>query len=229
MAAFAPSPAQRIGTISVVVLLHLAVFLYRGIGPSSQSTHVARVTTRSSVSVVLAPLAEPPTPSQNPADRKQVKGAAETEGVTTSPPPPPSLVRQPEAIQATLSSQPSPGPAPSSTNEAQAAHAQSQQEAGAPAAPTADADADPDYSRNPAPAYPPASRRSREEGRVLLSVLVSADGVVKEASVETSSGYLRLDEAALEAVRRWIFLPAKRGGVAIAARIRVPVNFVLSP
>jgi protein TonB len=63
---------------------------------------------------------------------------------------------------------------------------------------------------------------------VVLSVLVNADGTVAEATVEVSSGFPRLDRAALEAVRRWTFVPGTRAGTATPMRVRVPVDFVLS-
>lgn len=69
------------------------------------------------------------------------------------------------------------------------------------------------------------SRRLREKGRVLLHVYITADGHAGEVKIKQSSGYDRLDESALEAVRRWRFVPAKRGGEAIAMWWDVPINF----
>ena len=223
-AAFAPSRTQRVGTICVVILLHVAVFVYRGAAPSLQPSQVVHVAAeRSSISVVFAPMPKPSTSPGRAADRALPRSA------TAAPPVARPSPLQPALAEALPTAQTSPVSTPALPHDAQAEHAQSRSEPGAAPAPNAEPDSDADYSRNPPPAYPPASRRSHEEGRVLLAVLVSIDGAVKEVSVEVSSGYRRLDEAAIEAVRQWVFLPAKRGGVAIAARIRVPVNFVLSP
>lgn len=84
-----------------------------------------------------------------------------------------------------------------------------------------------DYLRNPPPAYPALSRRVGEEGRVLLRVLVSAEGAAQEVEVRTSSGHARLDQAAREAVQRWKFVPARRGERAVAAWVLVPISFRL--
>ena len=84
-----------------------------------------------------------------------------------------------------------------------------------------------DYLINPAPAYPPLSRRMNEEGRVLLRVMVDADGNPSALEIHTSSGYPRLDQAALDAVRRWKFGPARRGDEAIAGTVNVPIDFRL--
>lgn len=83
------------------------------------------------------------------------------------------------------------------------------------------------YLRNPAPAYPLASRRLREQGRVLLRVYVTAQGEAEQVLVHESSGHARLDEAAREAVGRWRFVPAKQGTRALAAWVLVPVRFAL--
>ncbi|OQS26142.1 energy transducer TonB [Chromobacterium violaceum] len=83
------------------------------------------------------------------------------------------------------------------------------------------------YLNNPAPAYPTVSREEGEEGTVRLRVHVSAQGLPQEVSVQSSSGFPRLDRAALAAVKRWRFIPAKRGGEAIAYPFIVPIEFSL--
>lgn len=83
------------------------------------------------------------------------------------------------------------------------------------------------YLHNPKPEYPSLARRRQWEGRVILKVRVLAAGTVAAASVETSSGHEILDEAALEAVRRWRFVPAKRGGQPVDSVVNVPINFNL--
>ena len=83
------------------------------------------------------------------------------------------------------------------------------------------------YLENPSPAYPPVSRRMREEGKVMLRVLVNARGAADDVQIRTSSGIARLDEAAQETVRRWKFVPAKRGGEAVAAWVLIPISFRL--
>lgn len=84
-----------------------------------------------------------------------------------------------------------------------------------------------DYLNNPKPAYPPLSRRLREEGKVVLRVLIETDGSTSRAEIRSSSGYERLDQAALQTVLEWRYLPARRNGVAEAMWFNVPINFVL--
>ena len=84
---------------------------------------------------------------------------------------------------------------------------------------------DADYLHNPAPAYPAQSRRLKEEGTVLLLVRVSAEGTPLSVEIRNSSGFERLDEAGLQAVRQWRFVPAKRGSENVAASVLVPIQF----
>lgn len=86
---------------------------------------------------------------------------------------------------------------------------------------------DADYLANPAPAYPATSRRLGEEGRVILEVRVSADGAPLAVAVNKSSGWPRLDEAALATVRHWRFMPARLGDKAVIASVLVPLSFSL--
>lgn len=86
---------------------------------------------------------------------------------------------------------------------------------------------DADYLHNPKPAYPHASRRLGEQGKVLLRVFVGATGLAEKVEIKLSSGFARLDQAAEDAVGRWRFVPAKRGEQAIAAWVQVPITFQL--
>lgn len=86
---------------------------------------------------------------------------------------------------------------------------------------------DAEYLRNPAPLYPSAARRMNEEGKVVLSVRVSQQGTAEQIEVKTSSGSVRLDEAAINTVRNWKFVPAKRGDTPIESWVLVPIAFKL--
>lgn len=86
---------------------------------------------------------------------------------------------------------------------------------------------DADYLDNPKPAYPAISRRMGEEGKVVLRVQVAASGLPTEVSLHAGSGSPRLDQVALETVRRWRFVPARLGDEAIAASVLVPIVFSL--
>lgn len=101
----------------------------------------------------------------------------------------------------------------------------------APSAPRNDtfvqADSNAAYLNNPAPVYPLRARQRHWEGRVLLRVYVTADGHAQQVVLQASSGHDSLDESALEAVRKWRFVPAKRGDTPEASWVTVPIIFRL--
>lgn len=78
-----------------------------------------------------------------------------------------------------------------------------------------------------APPYPAQSRRLGETGIVVLRVELSETGQVAVAKVQSSSGYVRLDQAALAAVRTWRCTPPTRNGQPLRAVALQPFNFVL--
>ena len=104
----------------------------------------------------------------------------------------------------------------------------------APAVPAPPADGAPrlistvEYLREPSPRYPPQSRRLREQGLVVLRVLIDESGAASRIEIETSSGYTRLDHAAREAVLRAAFRPYVEGGSPRRALVLIPIEFSLS-
>lgn len=81
---------------------------------------------------------------------------------------------------------------------------------------------------NPRPAYPSLSRRLREQGTVLLEILILTDGSVGEVRVKASSGHHRLDDTAMRAVKRWRYTPARRGSETIEYWYLQPIEFALN-
>ena len=77
------------------------------------------------------------------------------------------------------------------------------------------------------PDYPPQCRRLGIEGSVRVKVLVGTDGRPRDVVIDRSSGDARLDEAAVVAVRKWRFEPARRDGKAVQAPLVVPIRFEL--
>lgn len=90
------------------------------------------------------------------------------------------------------------------------------------------ATAKPDYRRNPEPEYPLIARRRGQQGSVLLNITVSPTGRATKVSLQQSSGFELLDQAALKAVKTWNFEPARVGAMAVESKIEVPVRFKLT-
>jgi protein TonB len=83
------------------------------------------------------------------------------------------------------------------------------------------------YLQNRSPRYPYRSKELREEGRVLLRVLITAQGRAGQVDIKRSSGFDRLDQAAKDAVWQWRFVPAKQSGVPVDMWYDVPIEFSL--
>jgi protein TonB len=83
------------------------------------------------------------------------------------------------------------------------------------------------YLAQPVLVYPPQSKRLGEQGRVQVRVLVDASGLPKETQVVRSSGFARLDEAALATVRATRFKPYTENGIALAFWVVMPLVFEL--
>lgn len=78
------------------------------------------------------------------------------------------------------------------------------------------------------PVYPATSRRMGEEGTVRLRVLVDEKGRPRDVDVMNSSGYPRLDSAAIDAVKRWKFVAATDGSRPVTAYTQVSITFKLT-
>ncbi len=86
----------------------------------------------------------------------------------------------------------------------------------------------PHYLFNPKPIYPGQARRRKQEGLVLLNVLITSRGLPERVDLLQGSGYRILDHAAIASVRHWQFDPARIGNLAMPCRVEVPIRFKLS-
>lgn len=160
------------------------------------------------------PLAMTPAPTRRDPPRKQAKA---------KPRPKREVVLASPKIPAREPAPPTSPPMPPPANAAPPRAAVN----GPPATPVMPPSFSAAYLDNPRPAYPALSRRNRESGVVRLRVQVNAEGRAQEVRIESSSGHQRLDEAALRAVRKWKFVPARRGKESVAAWVIVPIAFRL--
>ncbi len=162
------------------------------------------------------PQAEPPKPQPKPVAQPKLKPQPlAIKPKAQAEKPAETVVAQAQPVQATTAA-----PTESDSNA----------EATASSAPPSDTVVKPtkaDYLNNPKPEYPALSRRLGEEGKVVISVLINTQGRAEEVRLKKSSGYNRLDDAALRAVKTWGFRAGTRNGVAEAMWFDVPVLFRL--
>jgi protein TonB len=75
------------------------------------------------------------------------------------------------------------------------------------------------------PVYPRHALAAEVRGAVIVDLVIGPDGKVQDATVRQSVP--ALDQAALEAVRQWLFEPARRNGEAIAVIVTAVVSFAI--
>ncbi|HEY9191472.1 MAG TPA: energy transducer TonB [Methyloversatilis sp.] len=221
-----PGPSLHALALAGALSLHALVLLWMTINPvipAAEPLVMRGVLIAAPIVPEPVPIA-PAAPEQvtRPAERRPVQNTAPSSLLTAAADAPVSYSAQ--------AAEPPPAPTVAADSVQAAVHAPSTSTTPAPpavAVPVSAPRFNADYLINPAPAYPPLSRRMNEEGRVLLRVMVDADGNPSALEIHTSSGFPRLDQAALDAVRRWKFVPARRGDEAIAGAVNVPIDFRL--
>lgn len=215
--------------MALIALAHAGVlFALLNIRPVAEAVGLPRPLM---VSLLTADAPEPPKAAPKPLPRK-AQALPRAEPIATPPllaaperapapevaplplPPP-----QPVPLPVVL-----PAPAPEPVRPAAIAAASVSEPKPAPVSPPR---FDADYLDNPAPAYPPLSRRLGEEGRVLLRVFVNPDGAAAQVEIRESSGFERLDRVARDTVRRWRFVPARQAEKGVAVWVLVPISFSL--
>lgn len=221
----------------LVIALHVALLV-----ALMSSNHQAEVPVTTEVPMMVslineipvAPIIEQVEPQPPQPQVKKIKSQPVTKPVMKPEvvPKPDTLVPQPlvSEVPTTTEAQPSvENTAPESVTEAQPTETKAA--VAEQAAPKVEVTEPPrfgvSYLNNPKPKYPSLSRRSGEEGRVLLRVLVNANGNPETVELSSTSGFERLDNAALEAVKQWRFVPAKKNNTPMSAYVTVPINFSL--
>lgn len=160
-----------------------------------------------------------PPPPETPASPQPTTTAAPVNPVLSAPQPKLVLATATPAMPPTLAD---PRPVQAAPVEIPAAPAPP-----APPAPVTPPDFSAAQLGNAGPSYPYLSRKAREQGVVLLRVLVTPEGRAARLEIRESSGHIRLDKAALDTVRKWRFRPARQGGNPVEAWVLVPVTFSL--
>ncbi|MBS1140109.1 MAG: outer rane transport energization protein TonB [Proteobacteria bacterium] len=210
---------RRSGRFFLIAIgLHAAVLAY----PLGQAISRLDIPPPGPLTVKLIEALHPaPTPQPVAAPTPQAAPVA-----PATPKPRPVLAMTPEQ-QAPSASTPTVAAPPLAAPEPAARAASNPGPATPTAAPITAARFNAAYLNNPEPKYPLLSRRLGEEGKVLLKVKVSSEGLAATVDLEKSSNFDRLDEAARQAVARWRFIPAKRGDEPIEASVIVPIVFRL--
>ncbi|MDD2743361.1 MAG: TonB family protein [Rhodocyclaceae bacterium] len=208
-----PPLLQRSSLLMLVIGLHVIIFLLI-LAAKTVIPQIMEIP-------LVVDLLQAPEPEKEP----EAKPLPMAKPVPLKPHRTPTPKAPAPVIEATQSTTPAPA-APIATPPKAEPEAEMPQ-AAPPAEPVSAARFDADYLNNPAPPYPPLSRRMSEEGKVVLRVSVNPQGAADSVEVRTSSGSTRLDDAAVNTVKRWKFIPAKRGESAVQSWVLVPIIFKL--
>lgn len=182
------------------------------------------------------PSPEPPPPEPPPPPPPPPPPAPEEDPDAVKPPPKPVVkkVEKPKPVpkpQPLKKPEPPTPPAPAPT-PAQSAPPSPSPAPAAPAAapgPVKESAAVSGLASlgNPPPEYPSLALRRNWEGTVVLRIKVLPNGRAGTVEVTRSSGKQQLDDAAVEAVRNWKFIPAKRGDTPIEGFATQTIDFKL--
>jgi protein TonB len=224
------------GPLALVVALHLAAI----VALTHYRTEVPLPIEKPIIVSLVQPESAPPAPPVEPPKvippvPKPVKQKAPPKSQPKPEPrPEPVAEPTPQLVAKAPETAPAPHVAPPSPPVAEPTPVAEAKPEAPPAkekpAPEAPPPVDPprfnaDYLDNPKPRYPPLSKKQGEVGTVLLRVVVSAAGLAQEVTLHKSSGFPRLDQSAIEAVRQWKFVPARQGNQAVEGRVIVPIEF----
>ena len=217
-----PALWRRAWPMALIVALHLGFFHLL------QSGMLQQLRQAQTAEVVTAFLFPPAPPAAAPAPPPARQAPPKT---VVRPPPKPKLVATPAPAPPSppLETPAAPVPsAPSAAAESAPATATTPQpqQSATPAQPKT-ISAGVQYLQPPQPEYPLQSRRIGESGRVILRALVNPQGHAERIEVQQSSGFVRLDAAAREAVARALFKPYTEDGRAVAVFVIVPISFRL--
>ena len=218
---------RTLSRIEVVVLLAISVVGHTALAVKLTRPKPPEVRPQTVAIEVEPPPVEPPKVPPPPLPKAAPRPVAHRIALRThfAPPPP---VDHPPVSDAPSEAPPAPEPPPAPA------------ESGPPGppppaapppiarpAPVIAAHEGANYLKNPRPPYPEVAMRHDWQGEVLLRVRVSPSGRADTIQIERSSGHDVLDEAAVEAVRGWAFVPSRQGGVALSGWVSVPIVFRL--
>ena len=194
----------------LVVLIHIYALMWF-FAPEEKFTPAQALQMEVSMVTISAPKPQvappkPVEPPKKPLPKPIVRKA------------PPIVQKSPDFAPVESVSEPQPAPQAASPTPAKAAP---------PVEQFTEANFKANYLSNPKPDYPAIAKSRGWTGKVMLRVQVTPEGTPSAVVVETSSGHEMLDESAIEAVKKWKFIAAKRGDTAVASAVIVPIVFSL--
>lgn len=225
--AYSPLPAptrygahQRTNVPALTAAIGIAALAFSAVMAGQSMVTKTKIERLNVLSIEAPP---PPPPAPEPQPQKLTPPP-----ITLPPTPLPPPVDAPR-IEAVVAVHTPPPPAPAPVQNDRPAPNASPSPAAVPSPPAVENAGDMSSSMISAtpPRYPSESRRFREQGIVILRLVLGLDGRVSDIRVSKSSCYQRLDQAALTAVRRWRWSPTLRNGAPVIVQGLVEIPFIL--
>jgi protein TonB len=226
-----PAMSRNTTIVVSVIALHVTVLWAMQTGLLRRVAE-AVVPAEILVEIMAPPSLPAPQPKPQPQPKVQIKASTPK---PVAPTPTPAAAQHPAPTPLAIApsaNAPAPSAAAPTAAAATTASANTGSTLNAPPTPAAPPkvelpSSDADYLNNPKPQYPALSKRLHEQGKVVVRALIGTDGQASQATVKTSSGFDRLDQAAVNTVLKWRYVPGKRGGVPEAMWFDVPVGWEL--
>lgn len=215
---------KKIGPLALIIGLHLGFFLLVQSGLFRHTVKASAVAPKEIVASFITPEPRPAPAVPKPAPPKPKTVPVVKKAPPAVKPLPPATnpvpIQQAQSAPADVTPLPEPPvAAPLSNSVAQAAP---------PVIAMPKTISGVEYIQAPRPDYPPLSRRSGEEGKVLLRILINEKGRPEKVEIQRSSGFDRLDEAARQSALRAVFKPHMEDGRPVAVYTTVPIDFQLN-
>lgn len=227
-----PAMSRNTTIVLSVIALHVAVLWAMQTGLLRR---VAEAVVPAEILVEIMAPPSPPAPQPKPQLQPKVQVKAPTPK-PVAPTPTPAVTQQPSPTPLAIApsaNAPAPSAAAPTALAAATVSTNADNTVNAPPAPPAPPkvelpSSDADHLSNPKPRYPRLSNTLRETGTPILRILVGTDGLPKDIRLEKSSGFDRLDQAALKGVAQWRFVPGKRNGVPVEMWMLQALPFTLN-
>lgn len=207
------SQSKTLGIVAVVSMAHVAALM------ALSAKEAVKPQPTLPAPVMMVSLVAPPPIPQQPVEPQPLPKPTSASRPEAKPKPKPELKPRPNPVL----EPPPPGPLPEPVNDVPKPAVMPASQPPVTLPPRVDASG----HDNQPPAYPALSQRLREEGEVTLKIRILRNGSVTAVRIQQSSGYPRLDQAAVEAVKHWRYVPATVGGEAIEYDYLQPIEFRL--
>lgn len=214
--------------LAFVLLLHAAVF-FALVGLVTEHAPIQEDSAPPMlVSLVESPVVQPPAPEPKPVVEPKPQPVIKKPTPRPQEKPTPVVQNEPSPVAESVPQETAPPPPVAAASPVAAKPAEVVEKPQPVEPPKPEVVTSVSYLRKPELMFPAISRRLGEEGTVIIRVLVSEAGEPASMEVRKTSGYPRLDQAGIEAVKKARFIPPKKNNKPMSVYVDLPLTFSLT-